>query len=448
MNKTLKYLLIAAAVLIVFLIVAKKNGWIGKEDAIKVSSEIITRRTIIETVAANGKVQPEVEVKISPDVSGEVVELKVKEGDQVKKGQLLAKINPIIYASTVEQMLASLNSAKANLSNSKARLVQSQSQQERAEATYKRNKKLFDEGTISPSDWETAKSAYEVAKAEVDAAKESVSSADYNVRNSQASLKAATDNLAKTNILAPVDGTISKLSIEKGERVVGTSQMAGTEMMRIADLNEMQVMVDVNENDIVRVHLNDTASIEVDSYMEHKFKGIVTSMGNSANTVGGNADQVTNFPVKIRILRESYKDLIPKDAKNVSPFRPGMSATVDIQTRRAFNILAAPIQAVTTRDSSKKTAKNTEHKENLQEKEKENKDAAPLIECVFLVQKDKAVQKNVKTGVQDANYIEIIGLKQGDEVVSGPYSAVSKRLKNNSTIKVVPKDQLFNSEEK
>ena len=460
-NKLFKYLGIAAVVLIIFVVIGKKAGWIGKKEVLEVNTEKVEKRTIIETVSANGRVQPEVEVKMSPDVSGEVVELHVREGDQVKRGMLLAKIKPNIYQSALEQAEASLNSSKANLANSRARLVQSESQLTKAELTYKRNKKLMDDGAISPSEFEAARSAYEVAKAEVDAAKESVSAAEYNVKNAGASVKQSNENLQKTTILAPVDGTISKLNVEQGERVVGTSQMAGTEMMRIANLNEMEVTVDVNENDIIRVHLNDTALVEIDSYVNRKFKGIVTEIGNSANTSGAlSTDQVTNFSVKIRILRDSYKDLIPAGKANASPFRPGMSATVDIQTRRVVNMLSIPIQSVTTRDTSDEKNKSGfkaggggvkisvgGSNKNKPKKDK-SKEKETLTECVFVVVDGKVKMKTVTTGIQDNNHIELkTGLEENEEIVAGPYSAISKHLKDGDAVKVVSKESLYSGKE-
>jgi HlyD family secretion protein len=453
-NNLFKYLLIAVIVLIVFAITGKKMGWIGQRESVSVTVEKAQARTITESVAANGKVQPEIEVKISPDVSGEVVEMYVKEGDEVKMGQLLAKINPNIYVSAVDRMVAALNTAKANIANARARLAQSESQLAKAESSYKRNKKLADDGAISPSDFEAAKSAYEVARAEVDAARENVSASEFSLKSSEASLKEARDNLLKTSIIAPVNGTISKLSVEKGERVVGTSQMAGTEMMRIANLNEMEVSVEVNENDIVRVHLNDTTIIDVDSYIDRKFRGVVTEIGNSANTIGASTDQVTNFSVKIRILRDSYLDLIPADRPNQSPFRPGMSATVEIQTRRASNILTVPIQAVTTRDTAAKKMKEEmdgprEEGSSGQKKEEKNRKDEKIIECVFIYKDGKVKMQPVTIGIQDNMYIEIkTGLSSADEVVTGPYSAVAKRLKNGDPVKVVTKEQLFNMKEK
>jgi len=348
-NKLLKYLLIAAVVLIIFAIVGKKAGWFGKEKAIKVSTELAQKRTIIEIITANGKIQPETEVKLSPEVSGEIVLLNVTEGQEVKAGDLLVKINPEIYLSGIARMEASLNSAKSNLANSKARLAQTQAQFTKAELSYKRNKKLWEDKAISDSEFETAQSNYDVAKADVDASKESVNSARYNVMSTEASLREARENLSKTIIYAPMSGTVSRLNVEVGERVLGTIQMAGTELLRIANLNLMEVKVDVNENDIVRVESGDTAIIEVDAYLGEKFKGIVTEIANSASVAGTGTDQVTNFEVKILILKDSYTELIPKDKKNFYPFRPGMSATADIQTNTKYNVLSIPIQSVTTR---------------------------------------------------------------------------------------------------
>ncbi len=440
---------IAAGVVIVLLAIAKSAGWIGSSDAVKVSTDKVSVQSITETVSANGKVQPEVEVKISADVSGEVVELFIKEGDQVQKGKLLCRINPEIYVSGLERMKAALNGSRANLESTKSRLTQSQSQFAKAEATYNRNKKLYDDGAISSADFEAIKSAWEVAKSEVDAAQQGVAAADFNVKSSEASLKEANENLNKTTIYAPVDGTISKLSVEKGERVVGTSQMAGTEIMRIANLNEMEVSVDVSENDIVRVHLNDTADIEVDAYLDHKFKGIVTEVANSANVTGLNTDQVTNFTVKIRIMRDSYQDLIPADKPDQSPFRPGMSATVEIRTKHVDNVLALPIQAVTTRDTTKRASEKRVSRPGEPAPEKEeatNKNEKPR-ECVFVVKDNKAILTLVKTGIQDNTYIEIKeGLKKDDVVITAPYNAISKTLKDKMNVKVVKKEDLFEKE--
>ena len=454
-NKLLKYLLLAAGVLIIFAIIGKKAGWFGKTETIKVSTEKAQRRTIIEIITANGKIQPETEVKLSPEVSGEIILLNVKEGQEVKAGDLLVKINPEIYLSTIDRIRASLNSAKSNLANAKARLAQAEAQFTTAELSFKRNEKLWKDKAISDAEYETAHSNYLVGKADVDAARESVNAARYNVMSTEASLREARENLAKTTIYAPMSGTISKLNVEVGERVVGTIQMAGTELLRIANLNLMEVKVDVNENDIVRVHIGDTAIIEVDAYLGKKFKGVVTEIANSASVTGAGTDQVTNFEVKILMLKDSYADLIPENSKNYYPFRPGMSATADIQTETKYNVLSIPIQAVTTRkDSSgvvKSIAGNTlERVNSFDDEEKkgdtEKEEDKPLT-VVFEYQNGKAILKPVETGIQDDNYIEIIsGLKDSAEVITAPYSVITKKLKNGSIVEKVDKNKLFSSE--
>lgn len=440
---------IGIAVLLVVLTIAKSAGLLGNPDSIKVAVDKVERRSIVEMVSANGKVEPEVELKISADVSGEITELNVKEGDVVKKGMLLCRINPELYLSGMDQSTAAVNGARANLQNTRSRLTQAQAQLLRAEQTYNRNRKLYDDKVISPSDFETIQTNYDVAKAEVEAAKQSVAAAEFNVRSAEAGLKSSRENLNKTSIYAPVDGTISKLSKEKGERVVGTNMMEGTEIMRIANLNEMEVSVDVSENDIVRVSKGDTAEIEIDAYLGRKFKGIVTEVANSANVAGGVSitDQVTNFTVKIRILRESYADLLKDKAAEYSPFRPGMSASVDIHTRNVSNVLSLPIQAVTTRDS-------------IAEDDKEKRDGAPATtkavttkkavqEVVFVVEDDKVKMKPVKTGIQDSQFIEIIeGLSGKETVVSGPYNAISRELKEGTAVTIVPKEELFARDKK
>ena len=440
-NKTLRYALIGVVVLVLLLIVGKSAGWLGKEVTLKVAVEKPLKRTIIETITANGKVQPVTEVKISPDVSGEIVELTVKEGDRVNRGDLLVKIKPDTYISGMERAEAALNSANA-------RLVQTEAQLQVAKLSYDRNKDLFAQKAISQSDYEAAESNYKVAKGEYEAARYSVKSAD-------ATVKEARESLAKTTIYAPVTGTISKLNVEKGERVVGTMQMAGTELMRLANLNNMEVRVDVNENDIVRVKYNDTALVEVDAYMGRKFKGIVTQIANSASVQGASADQVTSFEVRVLLLEDSYADLIKKGITN--PFRPGMSATVDIQTERKVNVLTLPIQAITVQvDSSKKdmemkggddgekpdAVKNTsasDSKKSANDKPKE---------VVYVITKsNKAKMVPVTTGIQDDSFIEIIsGLNDSMEVVVAPFSVISRKLKDSVLVQKVPKDKLFDKE--
>jgi HlyD family secretion protein len=450
---TKKLLLIIGSlllVLIVLVFVLKSGSGAATEVAVEKSK----KRDITETVSASGKVQPEVGVKISSDVSGEIVELTVKAGAKVQKGDLLVRINPVIYQSTVDRMAASLNMSRANLENSKAHLAQSKASDANIEAAYARNKRLFDQGAISQSDMDASKASNDGAKADVEAAVETVHAAEYTVQSSEASLKEAMDNLAKTKIFSPVSGTITKLNVEKGERVVGTSQMAGTEMMTLADLNAMEVNVDVNENDIVRIHNSDTADIEVDAYNNRKFKGIVTEVANSANTTGVSSDQVTNFTVKIRILASSYHDLSEASAAHLSPFRTGMSATVDIRTKSEKNTLSVPIQAVTTRSDSSMKKGGSEKEAHKDEDEmvvkdandKKNKKGAEELkpeECVFLYDKGIARLVKVKTGIQDNNFIQILsGIQEGDEVISAPYTAV-KSLKDKAKVEKVDKDQLF-----
>jgi HlyD family secretion protein len=458
-NKALKYLLIAAGVLIVFAIIGKKAGWFGKSESVKVSTEIAQKRTIIEIITANGKIQPQTEVKISSEVSGEIIQLYVVEGQQVKTGDLLVKINPEIYLAGIERMEASLNSSRSNLANAKARLAQTEAQFKTTELSYKRNKKLWEDQAISNAEYENALASYEVSLAEIEAARENVNAAKFAVMSAEASLRESRENLSKTTIYAPMSGTISKLNVEVGERVLGTIQMSGTEILRIANLDKMEVIVDVNENDIVRVKNNDTAIIEVDAYLGKKFKGLVTEIANSATVSGAGTDQVTNFQVKVLILKESYADLIPKEKPGYYPFRPGMSATTDIQTQTKYNVLSVPIQAITTRVDStgsveeKKEGMQSEEeiaKQEMEEKDKEKTDKQKELkprEVVFIYEKGLATMKEVKAGIQDDNYIEILsGISDSAEVITAPYSAISKKLKNKMSVEKVDKDKLFATE--
>lgn len=362
---------------------------------------------ITETVPANGRIQPVTEVKISPDVSGEIVELNCEEGDRVNAGDLLIKIKQDLYISAVEQAEASLNSVKAQYLQQKAQLIQ-------IEAAHERNKSLFEQKAISQQELETSTSQYQVAVEQLNAAK-------YNIKSAEAALKEARENLVKTTIYAPMSGIISDLAVEKGERVVGTSQMAGTEMLRIADMEKMEVLVDVNENDIIRLSQSDTADIEVDAYPNRKFKGVVTHIANSANSTGTtvSADQVTNFEVKVKILPESYGDLLEK---NPIPFRPGMSASVSIITDYRADAIVIPIQAITTRtelaDSSATNAVN---------------------EFVFVYDSitGRVAPQMITTGIQDMMNIEVLsGLTRQSMIVTGPYRAINRELKKDSEVTV------------
>ncbi|POY38557.1 efflux RND transporter periplasmic adaptor subunit [Solitalea longa] len=447
-NKMLWYLLSAVALLIIVAFVGKKQGWIGGKDEVEVSIDPVSKLTIVETVSASGKIQPEIEVKLSPEVSGELVEIYVKEGDRVKKGQLLCKIRPDFYASDYSRSEAMVNEVKANMANSQAQLASAEATFKNAEASYNRNQKLFQEKVISQSEYDAALAQYEEAKQRVSAAKQSVQASRYNVASTQASLQQSGVNLAKTTIYSPIDGIVSLLSVKKGERVLGTAQMQGTEIMRIADLKSMEAVVDVNENDINRISLNDTADIEVDAFLGKKFKGVVTSIANSASTASSTAttDQVTNFQVKVHLIPSSYEQLLKGDTE--SPFRPGLSSTVDIHTEKVTNSLSVPIQAVTTREPEKKDDKDKDAPQKNDDKKSE-KTLDQVQPLVFVMRNGVAQSVNVTTGIQNDSFIEIkSGLKDGDQVITGPYLAVSKTLKSGDKVKKVEKDKLYAGEKK
>lgn len=421
-NKKLIFILSAVILaLIVLIAVAKKNGWIGKGSAIKVTAEHVKRHTIVETVSASGKIFPETEVKISPDVSGEIIEILFEEGDSVVEGDLIIKIRPDIYISIVERTEAALNQAKANLANANARLAQVNAQFENAGLAYNRNVKLYEQKVISESEYENAVVAFRNAEGEKEAALQNVKAAEYSVKSGDATLKEAKDNLIRTSIYSPMNGIISALHVEKGERVVGTTQMPGTEMLSIANLNNMEVQVDVSENDIIRVSVGDTADTEVDAYLDRKFLGVVKHIANSANVASQlTSEQVTNFKVKISLLKSSYQDLIREN--NLFPFKPGMSASVEIQTDKKQDVLSVPIQSVTVREKEDKAGKS---------------------EVVFLLKEDRVVESEVKTGIQDDRYIEIKeGLSENQQIVTGPYRAISTLLKDGDYVKVVSEKDL------
>lgn len=415
------FLLGGIVVLIILLIVLSKSGAIGdKNEGTVVQTAKVEEMDIVETVSATGKVQPEIEVKISSEVSGEIIELPIKEGQIVKKGQLLVKINPDLYTS-------GLNRTVSNLSGTKAGLSQADAQFAEAKANYERNKTLYEKGIISKSDWDKAVSSFEVAKA-------NKQSAYYNVQSAAATVNEARDNLGRTNIYSPADGTISVLGVELGERVLGTQQMAGTELLRVANLNNMEVEVDVNENDIVKISVGDSANVEVDAYLKKQFKGMVTSISNSAST-STTADQVTNFKVKVRILKDSYKDLTEGKPSNYSPFRPGMTATVDIITKRRDNVIGVPISSVVVKTDTTATKTFKVEDKNSEEALKKAK-TEKKFECVFVNNKGKAALRVIKTGIQDDTNIEVIsGLKKGDVVITGPYNVVTKELTAGDKVK-------------
>ncbi|GAA4410429.1 efflux RND transporter periplasmic adaptor subunit [Nibrella viscosa] len=440
--------------LIIGLVAAKQTGIIGKPQAVDVEFATVKRTDIIERVSASGRVQPEIEVKLSPDVSGEIIGLYVSEGDPVTKGQLLVKIRPDNYESLLSRAQATVNANRAQYQQAKASIAQAEARLIRAKADYERNRKLLADKVISQADFEQIEANYNVARQDVEAAQANAKAAQFNIRSAEAGLRDASENLRKTTIYAPVTGTVSKLNVELGERVVGTSQMAGTEIMRLANLSNMEVRVNVNENDIVRVSLGDTADIEVDSYTTsgRKFKGIVTEIANTAIGLASSSasaassmstDAVTEFEVKVRILNNSYQDLLSSKDRKGYPFKPGMTASVEIITDRKTNVLAVPIAAVTTRgteeeEAAKDTKNQNNNNNNAAVDDRKAKLAAkkePVQEIVFVNKTGKAERRVVKTGISDYENIEIVsGLKEGEQVISGPFLAVSKRLKEGDAV--------------
>ncbi|MEN8224205.1 MAG: efflux RND transporter periplasmic adaptor subunit [Bacteroidota bacterium] len=441
-KKKKTWIIIIVVVLVVLIIFAVNKGNSGQGLAVTVME--VKYGDITETVSANGKIQPAQDVTISPYISGEVVELYVKEGDEVTSGDLLAKIDPEIYVTAYERAEANLNSQQANRANAKARLAQTQASYNNQKVSFERNKSLWEQDVISEAEYDAAKASFEVAKAEVDAAEQTVASAQYSINSAKATLREAKDNLTKTTVSAPNSGTVSKLNVEKGERVAGASQFsAGTEIMRIANLQNMEVNVEVNENDIVRVSLFDTCTIEVDAYLNEEFLGVVTEIATSANTIGVSAEQVTNFDVKIMVLPGSYANLIPKDNPNYSPLRPGMSATVEIQTENAKNILLIPIGAVTTRSDTA----NAEEENNVSMNDDDGEKKKDFIEVVFVYEDGFASMAKVEIGIQDNTNIQIEGgLEEGQEVVTGPYSLISKILKEGDELRKTDRKDLFKDE--
>ncbi|HOX84035.1 MAG TPA: efflux RND transporter periplasmic adaptor subunit [Chryseolinea sp.] len=445
-NKLIYVLLAVVVVLIIAFLILKSAGIIGKPKEMEVDFGKVKRVTIVEKVSASGTVQPVTEVKIAPEVSGEIIDLQIEEGDSVAKGQTLVKIRPDTWQSQLDRAEAGLSQQRANLEQSRASLSRSKATFIRAEADYQRQEKLWKEKVISESDWQIAKQNYEVALNDVKAAEQSVEASKFVINSTQASVSEAQENYRKTTVQAPMKGVVSKLIVKKGERVVGTATMTGTEMLRIADLNKMEVRVDVNENDIVRVHLGDTAIIDVDAYaIQNKtFKGIVTLIANTAKDKLS-ADAITEFEVRILMLSSSYEDLVK--AGNRFPFRPGMTASVDILTKRKDNVLSVPLAAVTTRaDDEGKKAEKTEEGGPPKETSNENKDAAKAGKkkedktVIFLNDKGVAKMVEVKTGISDYDNIEIIsGISDSSVVVTGPFLAVSKRIKDGDKIRATEK---------
>ncbi|TAE67462.1 MAG: HlyD family efflux transporter periplasmic adaptor subunit [Bacteroidetes bacterium] len=435
MSKTVKWIIGIVVLLVIVFVGLSKAGVIGKEEGTKVSVEAVKNTTIIETVTASGKIYPEVEVKISPDVSGEIVELAVAEGDTVRKGQLLARIYADIIASQRDQAAAIVSQSEAQVSNSEQQLQALKATLAQAEAAYNRQKKLLEEKVISRQEFEVAEQAYNSAKANVKGAEQGIRANKANVQSAAASLSRAQKDVGRTTLIAPMDGVVSVLGVKKGERVAGNSFNVGTEMMRISDLGVIEAQVDVSENDIPKVSLGDSAFIEVDAYSGRKFKGIVSKIANPVTSLSATSTtSVTNYKVHIRLVASSYADLIVKGKP--FPFRPNMTANAEIQTNVQPNIVTVPINAVTTREPD---AKDSTKNASTAPEDKEAK------EVVFVIQKDGTVKKvEVKTGIQDLNNIEIkTGVKVGEEVVTGPYDVVSKKLKDKMKVQVVKKEELF-----
>lgn len=442
-NKIVYYLIGGLVVLILFLVVGKSAGWIGKTKDIEVELAKAKKVTIVEKVSASGTVQPVTEVKLAPEVSGEIIELNVEDGDAVNAGKLLVKIRPDQQQSQLDRAEAGLNQQMANVKSSEAALLRSEATFIRSEQEFKRQEKLWNEKVISEADWQLAQQNYKVAQNDFASAKQSLEAAKYVVNSTQASVKEARENVRRTSVVAPITGVVSKLNVKQGERVVGTAQMQGTEMLRIADLGKMEVRVNVNENDIVRVHYGDSVIIDVDAYSntEKEFKGIVTNIANTAKDKLS-ADAITEFEVRILILESSYQDLIKQG--NRFPFRPGMTASVEIMTTRKADVLSVPLAAVTTREDDKKSENQNDGGNNRQPQvvnEKDKKVAKVEPKTVIFVN-DKGVAKKVevKTGISDYENIEILsGITDSTEVVVGPFLVVSKRLKEGDKIKKAEK---------
>jgi HlyD family secretion protein len=446
MSKKLKWIIGILIILVIVLVGLKKTGMFGEDEGIRVSSEKVQKRTIVETVSASGKVYPEVEVKISPDISGEIVDLYVQEGDSVKKGTVLARIYGDTYTTQRDEAAANVNIQQASAANATAALESLKAQLDQARKTYDMQKELYDDKVISRSEFNTAEAAMRSAQANYNAALQNIRGMKASVQGARAGLQKAYKDLSRTTVVSPIDGIVSLLNVKRGERVVGSSMMAGTEMMRVADLNTIEVRVDVSENDIPKVKIGDSADIEIEAYLNRKFKGVVTQIASSntgaAMSTGGTSD-VTNYKVNIRLLPDSYRDLINPSSTRNFPFRPGMSATADIKTKTHKDVLAVPINAVTTRYKSGGSPRSKEDKDDDQTTQTTNTDDLEVV--VFLINADKKVKRvPVRTDIQDINYIEVLsGLKAGDEVVTLPFDIVNKTLKDGDLVNVVPKEKLF-----
>jgi HlyD family secretion protein len=435
-----KTIIIIVSIVVVLVALALAFG--KRKDEREVTVSPVTRRNLVESVMASGKIQPETEIKIQSQISGQIIELPVKEGDVVKKGQLLVKINPDLFISALNRADAALNSAKSNLASSKARLAQAEAQLKVQEFNYNRQKTLFADKAISQAELDNATGSFETARAEVTAAKETINGAAFSIESAMASRIEASDNLSRTTILATMDGTVTALTKEIGETVLGNSMMSGDVIMRISALNSMEVNVEVNESDIVRVNAGDTALVRVDAYKDRKFKGLVTEIGNTALNALGNTgaalsmDQVTNFSVKVRILASSYEDLAVDQPVGYSPFRPGMSADVEIQTSQETSVLTIPIKAVASREDTAEVAGFKLRKETTSDEADAPKEPLTVV-FIFNESTNTSDLRVVKTGIQDDRFIHILqGVNENEKVITGPYDEVSRKLKKGDKVKV------------
>jgi HlyD family secretion protein len=443
MKRWVWIVLIVVSLAAILGVTGKKLHWFGDDDKTEIEVATVKRSDITEKVSASGKVQPEVEVKISADVSGEIIELAVREGDSVRKGQLLFRIRPDNYQSFLDRARAALNTAKANFAQAKAALAQANARFVRTKLEHERNQKLFAQKVIPDSDWENSKTNFEVAQNELEAAGSNAESARYGIENAEANLKDAAENLRKTTVYAPMGGTVSRLNVEEGERVVGTAQMTGTEVLRIANLRNMEVEVEVNENDIVRIQGGDSAEIEVDSYayLRRKFKGVVTSIANSAVETA-TAETVTEFKVSVKLDPASYRDLVEKNPGSF-PFRPGMTASLEILTDHRAGVLSVPLSSVASRSMQEESADDLKKKaqasdDEMTEAERRREESSgKKSEVVFIFRDGKVEMRKVKTGIADFEQVEIMeGIKEGEQVVSGPFTAVTKTLESGDEVKI------------
>lgn len=418
MSSSKRTLLIIGGVIVLLTGISAIIG--NRQDVTQVDTDTVERNRLIETVIASGRIQPEVEVKISAEVSGQLIELPVREGDRVEAGQLLARINPDIYESRLSQTKAALDNARSSRATAKARLVQSQAAFSAAELAFRRNKGLHENGVMSTADFEQAQVAFQSAEADLEATKQGLESAGFNIRSAEAAVKESEDNLRRTVLLSPQSGTVTALVKEEGEGVQGIGSFQGEVIMNVSELGAMEVDVEVNESDIVKVDLGDTARIEIDAYTDRDFIGLVTEIGNTALNASGSArlslESVTNFSVKVRILTQGHRDLIANRDSSWTPFRPGMSATVEIETEVKNQALTVPIKAVTTRPNTANVS-------------------APSQLCVFLLEDGKAIRHNIETGIQDNANIELLTpLAEGADIITGPYDLLSRKLEDGDAV--------------